>query len=409
MNARRPRPLSIVAVVLVGILAACVNQASPAGSGSPSPSQPAPSTVASSPSTPPSAGPSTPASPSASPKPVAWTKPVAVDGLAGCGSVVATVDDRGATHLAADCRNDLRYATSSDGSTWKTTRFAFPKDRGDFGPQLAFDGNTLYLASTRYDTTEGGCGDSGLVDVGVYYRSRSLPDGEWSQPQRLGAVADELVAFRVSDGLRAIVANQKTGKLSYVTLSGGTLNEQPLSGAVGGDVSMRIGDDGKPRIVYGSDAGISYGTLESTGKPSGTSVVSSSDYAYGPSLVLAPGNVPTVLYAKGIHGGGCAEPDPPADAGMYVATFDGGAWTSTRLTKDEGEGSLTVDPDTGEIHVLLSNPGLVHFSKVPGGDWKKETLRKAGVTSPVIRQDPATGNLVVAYSGDDGIEVMTRR
>lgn len=405
MNHRSRRPIVTIAAAL--LFAACSGQQPSSGSPPPSAAQ------AASPSSPATASasvkPAASATPSPSPKPVAWTKPVNVKGLAGCQYAVATVDDHGSTHIAAECPDDIRYATSSDGTTWTSTTFKAPKNRGDFGPQIAFDGNTLYLASTRYDTTEGGCGDAGLLDLGVYYRSRSLPDGEWSQPQRLGAVADELVAFRASDGLRAIVSNQKTGKQAYVTLVNGTLHEQPLAGAIGGDVSMRIGDDGKPQIVYSDSAGITYATLGPDGAPMDTSTIPHSGNGYEPSLVLAPGNVPAVMYNQGIHDGGCAEPPPPDDAGTYVATFDGGTWQPTRLTKNEDGSSLTFDPTTGELHVLLADRQLIHYAKAGDGDWKKEVIVKSGVGAPVIRVDPTTGNLVVVYSGDKGIEAMTRR
>lgn len=404
MNHRSRRPIVTFAAAL--LFAACSGQQPPSGSptlsAAPAGSPSAP--VAASASVEPAASATT----SPSPKPVAWTKPVNVKGLAGCQYAVTTVDDHGSIHIGAECPDDIRYATSSDGTTWTSTTFKAPKNRGDFGPQIAFDGNTLYLASTRYDTTEGGCGDAGLLDLGVYYRSRSLPDGEWSQPQRLGAAADELLAFRASNGLHAIVTNQKSEKLAYVTLTNGSVHEQPLSNEIGGDVSMRIGDDGKPRIAY-SGSGITYATLGPDGAPTDTSTITDAALAYGPSLVLAPGNVPAVLYTQGFSGGGCAEPDPPADAGTYVGTFEGGSWQTKRLTKDQVGGSLTVDPGTGELHVVLGDRGLDHYSKAAGGGWKKETIVKSGAGSPVIRQDPTTGNLVVVFDGDKGIEVMTRR
>ena len=237
MNARpvTPRRIHSAAFALAGlaaltlILGACAPAASGAPSGSPvvvSSDGPAESPVPSAPLASPDPSPSTPvpsADPTASPTPVpatsrVWTKPVAVAGLDGCSSVVAAIDGSGTRHLAATCgeAGALRYATSRDGTAWTVTKLAPPAGRRELDPQLAFSGSTLYLAVTRVALEEGGCGDDGLADLGVWVRSRSLPSGDWSEPTRIGVAGDHLQAFRTSGStLHATVSNEADGKIHY--------------------------------------------------------------------------------------------------------------------------------------------------------------------------------------------------
>ena len=157
-----------------------------------------------------------------------------------------------------------------------------------------------------------------------------------------------------------------------------------------------------------SGSGITYATLGPDGAPTDASTVTGSKLAYGPSLVLAPGTVPAVLYTRGSVAAAARNrirrPTPALrrDVRGWVLEHE-------RLTKRQVGGSLTVDPTSGELHVVLGDRALIHYSKAVGGNWKKETIVKSGAGSPVVRQDPTTGDLVVVYGGDKGIEVMTRR
>ncbi|HET9083103.1 MAG TPA: hypothetical protein VFN41_01770, partial [Candidatus Limnocylindrales bacterium] len=109
----------------------------------------------------------------APPIPTVWSKAAVV--MSGeCFSPTATVDSNGTFHIVSGCGMGIRYATSKDGKRWRTTTLPHLAHRSDVEPQIAVDGSTLYVAYTRQRQLDGGCGYSGLVDVGVYYRTRTL-------------------------------------------------------------------------------------------------------------------------------------------------------------------------------------------------------------------------------------------
>src|SRR3954452_8252425 len=254
----------VATALTVLVLAACTSTPAPAGSPAPLAAggvSASPATPSSVPSSDPiaSGAPGPSVAPSAKPTPVptavpaVWTKPLVVPGTTNCGSVVAVIDASGGEHLAADCQkgdlSEVRYGSSSGGSPWKVMSFAIPANRLEDGAQLAIDRSTLYLAYTRLAPTDGGCGDDGLEDVGVYVRTRALPDGDWSDPRQIGASHDELQSFRVASGtLFATVLNDKDGKTYFETAgaSGPTNQRFAISGVTGG-TALRIGDDGRAR------------------------------------------------------------------------------------------------------------------------------------------------------------------
>jgi hypothetical protein len=228
--------LLLVTGVLAILVAACAGATSPSPAGTPNPSPivvdaPSASPVPSSqPQAEPSA-PVTPADPSAKPEPtptpapLVWSKARTVKGLQGCSDVVATVDDGGTSHIAATCGSaggQVKYAASEDGLAWMVTSFKVPSGRFEQDPEIAFSGSTLYLAYTRVAPADAGCGDDGLDDVGVYVRSRSLPNGDWSDASKIGATSDHLRAFRVSGSvIHATVTNDKSQGTFYERVSGG--------------------------------------------------------------------------------------------------------------------------------------------------------------------------------------------
>jgi hypothetical protein len=373
------------------------------------------------PSAPPSASPSATPKPTPKPLPV-WSKPSTIAGLDTCGSVVAAIDDRGTDHVAATCDGAVgslvKYAVSSDGRTWKTTTFTPPSGRFESDPQLAFAGNTLYVAYTRVAPTDGGCGDDGLADVGVYYRTRTLPSGAWSDPTRLGVVADHLQSFRVNGTeIEATVSNEKDGKTYYETSSDAGLYRQVLS--AGGWTSLRVGDDGQGRIAYATTDGISIATADRSHVA--TQLIPNSKRGSDPILVLAPGNDPYVLWTRSSYvGGGCVDPDETDPTnGTYFSTNASGTWVTTKVTSLLGGTSMALDPATGEIHVLVNDLQRIvyfHRSAGAGSAWAHETLARGGLSSAVIREDPASGDLLVVFVADPTsesdvlhVQVMTRR
>ena len=75
----------------------------------------------------------------------------------------------------------VRYSVSNADGSWTTSYFAMPPDQEDRQPQLAIDGQTLWVAYSRNNPAT--CGFSW---AGVYYRKRTLPNGSWSVPKLLG-------------------------------------------------------------------------------------------------------------------------------------------------------------------------------------------------------------------------------
>ncbi len=428
MPARRRTLVQTAAVLSVALtLAAC---ASPANSPLPSPSVVAPSSeppasASVDPSGEPSVAPSVAPTPSPSlphetPTPATgtWSKPVPVPGLDGCVSVVAVIDDVGGRHLAADCavgdRNEIRLASTTDGSSWTTTTIASPSNRLERDPQLAVDGSTLYVGYTRLAQHDGGCGDDGLTDVGVYVRTRALPSGAWSDARQIGVAHDELQSLRVVDGVvYATVGNDLDGKAYYesVRSDASAAQERVAIPGATGSVALRIGDDAVARIAHEATGGIAYGSV--SGGAVHESVIPGTTDGWSPVVILEPGNVADILWNHSYHGLGCAEPDPVPEDGTYFSTNAGGAWQTTKLADIVGTASMTFDPSTRTIHAVVSDFGtVVAFDRPPEGGWTHTTLAARFSGSPVIRQDPVTGELVVVFVRDvgsqSGIDVMTR-
>jgi hypothetical protein len=344
-----------------------------------------------------------------------WSKPAMIGAPGQCTSVVATIDGSGTDHVAANCDTNIRYAASA-GGTWTVTDFMPPIDRLEKDPQIAVDGNTLYLAYTRMAATQGGCGDDGLRDVGVYYRVRTLPNGAWSDPKPIGPANDHIQTLRVRGTIHATVLNDKDGKTYYETLNGSTYHRYPIAKAAG-PVSLRLGSDGRARIAYETAAGsLAYGVFRGSGFT--TSVIPGSTGSYAPILVLGKGNAAYVLWNRGYHGFGCAEPGPGPTDGTYFGSNVSGRWVSSRLTTNQGASSLVVDVRTGDVQALVAvGTRLLDYVKQPNVAWRHSTLVNGYEAPAVLRQDPNTGALLVAYvglgpgglDGPPAVYVMTRR
>jgi hypothetical protein len=410
----RSRPFLALAIVAV-LAAACGASTSPAPSSPASTPVPVatpspvsdPSAEPSSPVTPaePSAQPSANPSPTPEPsaRPLAWSKPRVVKGMTGCFDVVGTVDDAGTSHLAASCGaggTEIRYASSTDGKQWTVRTFKAPAGRFEQDPEIAFSGSTLYLASTRLAPEGEGCGDDGLTDVGVYVRSRSLPDGDWSGPRKIGATADHLAGLRVSDGvIHAVVTNEKSNGKFYERVDGGDLQRVRI-GDISTGIGLRVGDDGVARLAFDGNAnGIQYGTV--TGGKVSASTVPGTAQGGSPILALGPGNTAYLLWTISAGTGGCIDLDPGSKAGTYFSTNAGGSWQTTKLSKALGAASLTMDPSSGEVDAIVGDfHALQVFVKPASGGWTHHTLTNEFASSAVVRRNPVSGGLVVAYVRD---------
>ena len=329
----------------------------------------------------------------------------------------------GRYHVASTCGNQIRYAEGAATGGWSERTFRPPADHIEAGPQLALDGDTLYLAYTRYGpvTDAETCGDGVLYkDLGVYYRTKALPDGKWSAPKRIGKNNDVLDSFRAVDGtIDAVVVPNLASRAMFESVKGDSLARVPLPGASGG-TSLRIGSDGKPRIAYLNwhDGSVRVATVD--GSNVTTSTVASKGNLLNPLLVLGGGNEPHVVWTRDATAeGGCTVPGPAPADGTYYGTQVDGKWVAERITKDTGMTSLVLDTDTGIVHVLVGgNPNkegggrLRHYERAPGGKWTSTPLLPGPAEGGVIiRRDDSDGTLVALFKDTytDSVRMMTKR
>jgi hypothetical protein len=400
MSIHRPTLRSFATLALVALLAACTSNPAPASQPPSSPSQPSNIPASPAPSADPSAEPS--ATPSPTPKPLAWADPVAVDALARCYSVVPTVDSQGGIHVAASCPDGLRYATTRDGSRWTSDRFRFPDGRDDIDPLVAVSGDTVVFAWTREAETEGGCGDDGLKDLGVYVRTRKLDQDAWSPAERIGAAGDHLQALRfVGSTLHAIVDSEDGTRIWYERVENGEATRFELSPGVSGTAALRIANNGQPHVILQSGGELHYAVLG--GDAVYPLAISDTKDGIDPTFVLGTDDTAYLLFSRNNVLGGCAEPDPLPTNGVYFSSNAGGAWKTTKLSDRVGNATLTVDPDTDEVHAVVGDFEKVEYLHKPaGGDWTKGPQFDANgmITSVSIRQNPVSGDLFVMYAID---------
>jgi hypothetical protein len=199
--------------------------------------------------------------------------------------------------------------------------------------------------------------------------------------------------------IHALVSNDG---LFYVSMDGAARTRLKIADV--GTGSLRVGDDGVPRIAYLAMEQVRYGRIEDGRFTSQT--VATVDFSAGsPELVLAPGNRPLIAWTQNSEVGGCTSPGPRPTDGTYVATHQGGAWTARRVTGAAGTSSLTFDIATGDLHLAVATDVIRHFVSTDGGaDWTGSVVpNSAGTYQPVIRIDPVSGDLGIAAIGEGGV------
>ena len=333
-----------------------------------------------------------------------WSKPQLV-GPADCFSVDTAIDSAGRYHLAATCGGSIRYSVSKGDGQWATTVFRHPYELRDLNPRVAVDGNFVYLAYSRTDTAAGAC-DDGIVRLAVYYRRRSLPDGAWSAPRRIGQSADQLVSLKVEAGtVHAILWNANDGRFYYETVNGGVSHRYLIPGS---GPSLSVGTDGRARIAYALAGSVRYSLFSGSGF--WRSRVTESSGGSVPSLALGEGDQAYLLWTRRGEFFCGSYPEPALADGTYFGTNTSGAWVSGRVTTDVGATSLTSDPSTGRVYGLLANDGAVaFFMRSSAGAWSRTNIGPGYAWSPVIRRDPTTGTLLVVYISEYRVNVITKR
>jgi hypothetical protein len=327
--------------------------------------------------------------------------------------MTAAIDDAGRYHVAAECDGGIRYLTSADGSSWKETSFVPPVDRLEVNPQITLDWNTVYIAYTRLAPVDGGCGADGLEDLGVYTQSRHLPDGGWTDPVRVGHKADHLQSFRVVDRVLHLTVSSQDGRgpIYYESQAGPVFTELQIPHAV--STSLRVGDDGHPRIAYATGHSIRFARVDGAKLAVETVAASDETNLVAPSLVLGPGDIAYMVWTQATDdGSGCAAPDPGPIDGVYFGTDAGGAWKTTRLSREPNLASLTFDPSSGRIDVVVDDgPSVTRFSSVGGKTWSSARVAgTVGMSAVAIRVNPVTHGLsLFTFKWDDsGIYLLTR-
>ena len=394
--------LALVLSILVITLVACTAPAAPGSpspsvppSGAPSPSAPATPTPSGPVSPPPSAAPSPTPVPSA---PIAWSRQIAIDTV-DCVGLAATIDSRGTFHVVAHCDDHISYAMSTDGITWFSESIVPPIDVIEAEPQVVVDGDRVYVAFNRYVPLDEGCGGLDLRHVGAFVQF-PMVDGGWSTPRRIGSDNDVLVALRIVDGvIHALVRNEA---LFYLRIDGDETTRLEVANV--GTGSLRIGDDGVPRVAFVANDAIRYAEIRNGAVTS--KVVASVDFSAGsPELILGPGNRPFIAWTQDSDIGGCTTPGPRPSDGTYVATLGTDGWTTKRVTSAVGGSSLTLDVATGDLHLAVASDVIRHFvSSNDGGAWTGTVVpNSSDAYAPVIQIDPDSGHVGIAAIGEGGI------
>jgi len=267
----------------------------------------------------------------------------------------------------------------------------------------------VYLAYTHLRPIEPDtCGGEPQLDVaGVYYRSRALPDASWSTAKRIGHEGNGLQSFRVVNGTihETFDTGGGLGPVFYGSLRGSTFSSIRIPDAEA--TSLRIGDDGRPRIAFTTGGAMRYGVV------SGERLTTSTIFAYddvGPSqpvLVLGRGDHAFVSWAaiRGQDVVGCEDTPTPTHEGTWFATDVDGKWATKRLSTDIGSASLALDVVAGRLHATYTDQrGIRYVTRASDGTWSGSRLEVTeDFNATVLRRDPQTGLLLLvgSVSGDD--------
>jgi hypothetical protein len=328
-----------------------------------------------------------------------WTGPQAIGSAASCFDVNVAIDATGRYHVAAICNGHVQYSSSNPNGSWSTTTFSHPSGTADVGPQIAIDGATISIAFNRVTPM-----DCGVGRVGIYVRTRSLTGATWSAATLLGHAGDRLQSFRAEGGkIHATVDSDyppNTSHVYYETYSGGVLKRYVLAGA-GYQSSLRVGGDGRARIVYEVAVGLRYAVFNGVGLTT-SSIPGTTANDHNPLLVLDAQNKAYVIWTHE-EPAGCAPGTAEALDGTYYATNRTGSWTaaaSRRFTTVKGPAAITLDAGSGRAYVLVAarTSGLRYWTKPVIGAWSSQLLSSVHAGSVAIRRNASDGKLLAVYT-----------
>lgn len=312
-----------------------------------------------------------------------------------CQTPSLALEEDGTAHLAASCGGAIVYAWRRPDDAWRVAIIAGTNEHWALDPHLAIDRGTLYLAYSEV-RPDPSCGGAVGTPAGTYVRTRDLPDGRWGVGGLLMGFGNErLTSFRVRHAVKhgSVVTPEGGGVYFRAPGLNGGEDDRNLLGSTGPS-SVRVANDGTARIAYETSGAIRYAigaeTLRWTDIPE-------TEGGLNPQLVLGSNDEAYVLWTRDSQGRGCASLEPRPEDGTYLSTDSDGAWTTVRITGDVGPNSLTMDPGSGTVHVLVVGRGVTYYND-RRGEWSLGTTLESDVWRPgVLRLDPRTGSPVVAY------------
>jgi len=277
--------------------------------------------------------------------------------------------------------------------------FVHPSGYRDRDPRIVVRNGRVWAVWTRVQPIEG-CGD-GSQPVGVYFRSRTLPDGKWSAEARLGVAGHELESVDVGDGdtLYAVTRDNGNGAVYVEWLTPSDFSRYPLSSKATGGATVRVDHLGRPWIAYETANGVRIARFTGHNLTSVSIGAAPGSSTFAPDILFDSANHAYVTWIREPdQGGGCVTRDvEPAD-GIYFATNASGAWKTQRITHRLGEYSAALD-GSGRLRLVLHgwDDTLRYIAQTPSGTFKTTILSTRPLTSPQIVIDPATGAAVVTY------------
>ena len=352
---------------------------------------------------PPAPSPTQPAAPGE------WSKAERI-AKGSCFGITAAIDEAGTAHIAATCGSGITYVTGRDGE-WIADRLAAPEGYDERGPQLALDGGHLTLGYSRYAEEDGACGGSRYIDGGVFVRSRSLPDGNGRS--RRGSASGRTTWRRCGCGAppctrsRSGTTERWSMSCALATPSGASLLEIPSSPCRSGSGTTDRLASLRRVATRSATAGSRVTASPGSGSP-------------GPRMPMIPCWFSAAVVRRTWSGraiprvGGCAAAERDDRDGTYYATNAAGSWDVDRISKSVGHTSFTVDPSSGRVHLVIFDDRARYFTTSGDGDWTSTRIPATSAYDVVIRQDPASARLLVAYAVLDedaepgGIFALTR-